>query len=245
MVTLMRVTRKSPLLLPMLKPSSNSPLILRVRTSLIPSGNTLQAQRKLSSSASGGLGVESQGVPVDVVDGIAGEMVTWVGLFVGAGEDAGGGDAEGDEGGVVGRFTEFSVIVVSMWYEVGVRWLDLLPFNGLALLAEPGGEDIASDSVSGLASLNPVLGLRRTDHVVVEVEANAISFLLSQLLAIVVRSSKAAPKPCVSTTYFQTDCSLLTLQHPTKQIAPCSCNQYTWQKTWQSQEYQQFRYHRR
>lgn len=102
MITLMRVTRKSPLLLPMLKPSSNSPLILRVRTSLIPRRNTLQTQSKLSSSTSSSLGVESQGVPVDVVDGIAGEMVAWVGFFVCAGEDAGGGDAEGDEGGVVG-----------------------------------------------------------------------------------------------------------------------------------------------
>jgi hypothetical protein len=85
----------------MLKPGSNSSLVLRIRTSLIPSRNTLQTQRKLSSSASSGLGVESQGVPVDVVDGVAGEMVAWISVCVCAGEDAGGGDAEGDEGGVV------------------------------------------------------------------------------------------------------------------------------------------------
>jgi len=87
MVTLVRVTSKRPLLLPMLKPSSNSPLILRVRTSLIPSRNTLQTQRKLSSSTSSGLGVESQGVPVDVIDGVAGEMVAGVGISVCASED--------------------------------------------------------------------------------------------------------------------------------------------------------------
>jgi hypothetical protein len=64
--------------------------------------------------------------------------------------------------------------------------LDLLPFDGLALLAEPSSQDISSNSVSGLASLYPVLGLRRTDHVVVEVKSDSVSFLFGELLAVVV-----------------------------------------------------------
>lgn len=89
MVTLVRVASKSPLLLPQLKTRSNSPLVLGVRSSLVTRRNTLEAERKLSSSATSGLGVEGEGVPVDVLDGVAGQVVAWVGLCVGAGEDTG------------------------------------------------------------------------------------------------------------------------------------------------------------
>jgi hypothetical protein len=74
----------------------------------------------------------------------------------------------------------------------------LLPLNCLALLTEPSSQDISSNSVGGLASLDPVLGLRRTDHVVVEVESDSVSFLLCELLSIVVGSSKTAPVSQVS-----------------------------------------------
>lgn len=82
----------------------------------------------------------------------------------------------------------------------------LLPLNSLALLTEPSSQDISSNSVGGLASLDPVLGLRRTDHVVVEVESDSVSFLLGELFAIVVRPSKAAPVSQISQQQRDVDC---------------------------------------
>jgi hypothetical protein len=71
---------------------------------------------------------------VDVVDGVAGQVVARVGFGVGTGEDAGRGNAELDKGGVVGGFTELPVLLVSI-YSLVVLCLYLLPFNSLALLA--------------------------------------------------------------------------------------------------------------
>jgi hypothetical protein len=102
MVTLVRIARKCPLLLPLLEARSNSPLALRVRRNLVTLGDALQAESELGSSATSCLGVESQRSPVDVVDGVAGQMVARVGFSVGAGEDARRGDAELDKGGVIG-----------------------------------------------------------------------------------------------------------------------------------------------
>lgn len=71
---------------------------------------------------------------MDVVDGVAGQVVARVGLGVSAGEDAGRGDAELDKGGVVRRFAELPVLLVSIFLIV-VGCLHLLPLDGLALLA--------------------------------------------------------------------------------------------------------------
>lgn len=102
MVTLVRIARKRPLLLPLLEARSNSPLALRVRRNLVTLGDALQAESELGSSTTSCLGVESQRSPVDVVDGVAGQVVARVGFGVGTGEDAGRGDAELDKGGVIG-----------------------------------------------------------------------------------------------------------------------------------------------
>lgn len=134
MVALVRSARKRPLLLPLLEARSNSPLALGVGRNLVAPGDTLQAEGKLGSSTTSRLGVESQRAPVDVVDGVAGQVVARVGFGVGAGENAGRGDAELDKGGVVRGFTELPVLLVSIFLIV-VVFLYLLPLNGLALLA--------------------------------------------------------------------------------------------------------------
>jgi len=109
MITLVRIASKSLLLLPLLKARSNSPLALGVSRGLVSWGNTLEAKSELGSSTASGLGVESQSSPVDVVDGVAFQVIAWISLGIGAGEDTGGRDAELDEGGVVGRFTKLPV----------------------------------------------------------------------------------------------------------------------------------------
>lgn len=109
MIALVRVASKSLLLLPLLEARSNSPLALRVGRGLVSWRNTLEAESELGSSTASGLGVESQSSPVDVVDGVAFQVIAWIGLGISAGEDTGGGDAELDEGSVVRRLTELPV----------------------------------------------------------------------------------------------------------------------------------------
>lgn len=109
MVTLMRIASKSLLLLPLLEARSNSPLALGVSGGLVSWRNALQAKSELGSSTASSLGVESQSSPVDVVDGVAFQVVAWIGLSISAGKDSGGGDAEFDEGSVVRRFTKLPI----------------------------------------------------------------------------------------------------------------------------------------
>lgn len=109
MITLVCIASKSLLLLPLLEACSYSPLALGVSRGLVSWRNALQAESELGSSTTSGLGVESQSSPVDVVDGVAFQVIAWIGLGISAGEDSGGGDAELDKGGVVRRLTELPV----------------------------------------------------------------------------------------------------------------------------------------
>jgi hypothetical protein len=106
MVALMRIASKSLLLLPLLKTRRNSSLALGVSRGLVSCRNAFEAKSELGSSTASSLGVEGQSTPVDVVDGVAFQVIARIGLSIGAGEDSGGGDAEFYEGGVVGRFTK-------------------------------------------------------------------------------------------------------------------------------------------
>lgn len=99
----MRLSCDSLLLLPLGKLGSDGSLAGGVSAGLGSRGDAVQAEGELSSSPAGSLGVEGEGTPVDVLDGVACEMVAGVGLCIGAGEKAGGWDAELDKGDVVRR----------------------------------------------------------------------------------------------------------------------------------------------
>lgn len=99
----MRLSCDSLLLLPLGKLGSNGSLAGGVGAGLGSRGDAVQAEGEVSSSPAGSLGVESEGTPVDVLDGVTREVVAGVGLCVGAGEEAGGWDAELDKGNVIRR----------------------------------------------------------------------------------------------------------------------------------------------
>lgn len=79
---------------------------LRRRRRRVPRGHALQRERELGGGAAGRLGVDGDGVPVDIVNVVALEVVAGVLGGAGAGEEAGGGDAEVEEADVVGGGAE-------------------------------------------------------------------------------------------------------------------------------------------
>lgn len=80
----------------------------------VPDRDTLQRQRKLSSQSACSLGVDGDGIVVDVGDGVAGKVVAGVSGCTGAGEDAARWYAEVVEADVVGTGSKGSVVVVSI-----------------------------------------------------------------------------------------------------------------------------------
>jgi hypothetical protein len=221
----MRLSCDPLLLLPLGKLGSNGSLAGGVGAGLGSRGDAVQAEGELSSSPSGGFGVEGEGTPVDVLDGVAREVVAGVGLCVGAGEKAGGWDAEFDEGDVVGRGVKLPILGQPCSI-IKVRRYSL-PLWLLALLAQPVGQDISTNPVGIGGGLNPVLGLGRTNHVVVEVESDLVGIGLRELLSIVERSDETAPVTVLALSQGIRKIKL-TLRHPTKQIGPCSCSPCTW-----------------
>lgn len=71
------------------------------------------------------------------------------------------------------------------------KYRDLRPLRLLALLNEPVKQNLAANLVGVGVGLDPVAGVGRTDHVVVEVEPDLISLLFAQLRGIVDGSDKA------------------------------------------------------
>lgn len=105
----MRLSCEPLLLLPLCKLGGDGPLAGGVGAVLGSRGHAVQAEGELGSSPAGGLGVEGEGAPVDVLDGVTLEVVAGVRLRVGAGEETGRGDTELDEGDVVGRCVKLPI----------------------------------------------------------------------------------------------------------------------------------------
>lgn len=80
----------------------------QVRGGGVPDRDTVQRQRQLCCQSPCGLGVDGNGVKVDIGDGVAGEMVAGVCGSTGAGEDAARWDAEVEEADVVRASSERS-----------------------------------------------------------------------------------------------------------------------------------------
>lgn len=75
---------------------------LRGRRRRVPRRHALERERELTGGAPRRLSVDGNGIPVNVVNVIALEVVAGVLRGAGAGEEAGGGDAEVEEADVVG-----------------------------------------------------------------------------------------------------------------------------------------------
>lgn len=75
----------------------------------VPDGYSIQRQRQLSSQSSCSLGVDGDGIEVDVGDCVAGEMIAGVCGSTGASENTARWDAEVEEADVVGAGSEGSI----------------------------------------------------------------------------------------------------------------------------------------
>lgn len=104
-------------LLPLGKASSDLTLAAGVGADLGTGRDTVEAEGELGGGTTGRLCVEVEGAPVDVLDGVALEMVAGVGddavgeHIAGAGEDGRRGDAELNKGKIVGVRAEFAGLV--------------------------------------------------------------------------------------------------------------------------------------
>ncbi|TKW49854.1 hypothetical protein CTA1_11184 [Colletotrichum tanaceti] len=134
-------------------------------------GDALERVGERGESAAGGLCVEGERLPVDVVDGVAGQVVARVVLAL-AGEDGRGRDAELDETGVVGPGVE-----------LGVR-------DHLAVGLEVVGQQLGPDAAV-VVRRELVDGVGRRDHVVVEVVLDLVGLLRAEVLGVVVRAHQA------------------------------------------------------
>lgn len=106
------------LLGPLVEAANHGPLAARVGRSLGAGRHAVQAQRELRRRSSGGLGVEGDGLPVDVGEVVAQLVVAGILGCAGAGEDAGRRDAELEEGDVVRRGSEAAVLSSASWLGV-------------------------------------------------------------------------------------------------------------------------------
>lgn len=133
---------------------------------LLAGRNAVEAEGQAGGQATGGLCVDGQGVPVDVLEVVAGQVVAGVGGGAGSGEDAGGGDAALQE-----------AVVVAVGGE-GLKG------GGLAV----GGQVVGQVLRAHGAALEEVgvlvddeLGEGGADHVKVGVEADLVGLLLAHL----------------------------------------------------------------
>lgn len=85
------------------KRSLDSPSAAWVEARLFSRRDAVQAQCELCSCTTGSLGVHCDGLPVDVVQVIAGLVVARIFWGTGAGEETRGGDSELQEGNIVRR----------------------------------------------------------------------------------------------------------------------------------------------
>lgn len=74
----------------------------------VPDRDSVQGQRQLSSQSACCLGVDGDGIEVDVSDSVAGEVVTGVSGSTGSGENTARRDAKVEEADVVGPCSEGS-----------------------------------------------------------------------------------------------------------------------------------------
>jgi hypothetical protein len=94
----------------LLKVARSTPLAPWVARRLLTKRDASQVIRELSSNTASSLGVEREGFPVDVVEVVALEVVADIPWGTGAGEDAGGGDAELEEGNIIRGSAESTVV---------------------------------------------------------------------------------------------------------------------------------------
>lgn len=135
-------------------------------------GTGVEGER--GNGTASGLGVDGDGLPVDVVDAVTGQVVAAVLGSTGTGEETGGGDTELEEGDVVRGGAEATVLSRNtLGYEVVV-------------------EDVATNLVGVGVSIDGVGGVDGTNHVVVEVELDGISLSLGEGSTIVVGATETA-----------------------------------------------------
>lgn len=73
---------------------------------LAPRGDAVQREGQLGGDAAGGLGVDGEGIPVNVVNSVAGKVVAGVFGITGAGKEAGGRNTELEEADIIRAATE-------------------------------------------------------------------------------------------------------------------------------------------
>ena len=159
---------------PLGEAASNTTLGLGVDRGGLARGDALDGQGELGHGTTGSLGVDGDGVPVDVGEVVAGGVVARVLGSTGAGEDTGGGNAELKEGDVVRGSAEGAVL------------------SRVALLGEVVEEELATGLVGVGVGVDGVGGSDGADHVVVVVELDGVGLSLGELSAVVVGADEAA-----------------------------------------------------
>lgn len=129
---------------------------------------------EVSGNTGSGLGVDGQSIPVDVVEGITGQVVAWVGGGAGTGEDTGRGDAELEEADVVRTGAETT------------------EGSGLALSRDVVVDRLGAELVTlVVAKVDVVDGVDGADHIIVPVETDGIGLGFGKLGSVVERSDEA------------------------------------------------------
>lgn len=144
------------------------------RRSLGAAGQVLEvAVGEDGSGASGGLGVDRDCLPVDVVNVVAGKVVARI-VGGSAGEQTRRGNANVDEAHIVGTGTERGVL------------------GGETLLGKVIVEEVGAEGVAGVVTaVDGEHGVDGTNHIVVEVEADLVGILLGQSASVVEGADEA------------------------------------------------------
>jgi len=124
-----------------------------------------------SKGVGGGLGVDDESLPADVVEVVALLVVAGVPWGAVSGEEADGRDSELDEASVIGAAVEFRV-------------LDFLALGDDVVLEE------LDTNAAVLVTRDLILGGNGRNHVVVEVELDLVRLLGGQVLSVVVRADQ-------------------------------------------------------
>jgi len=184
---------------PLVKSPAHLPSRLGVRGRLVPGRHAVQADGKLGGDVRGGLGVDLDRVPVDVIEVVAGLVVADVPGGTRAGEEAAAGDAELQEADVVGGGAKLAAAGCKQLRNIIMQiltggFLNLPVLGRLALGLEVVEQRLRAVLVVVVVGVDGVLGLEAANHVVVEVELDLVGLFLLELRGVVQRADQAAPR---------------------------------------------------
>lgn len=165
----------------------------QVRGGGVPARDPVQGQRQLRSKSPCGLGIDGDGVEVDVGDGVAGEMVAGICGSTGAGEDAARWDAEVEEADVVRPGSEGSSLSQSSILFASKRGTEQnLPKVCVLALGRKVCQQIIRGPTAVLILVDGKYRERRAYHVVVEVVLDLVDLLSWQVPRVVQTADQAA-----------------------------------------------------